>query len=353
MAEKTGSRRGMIIGALAALVLAAFIAVMRQRGVPDLIVQSDEGWAGEVRIAIAGEVIAPGIYTLRGDARLADVIAAAGGYTDAAARDVLNPAARVNDGQAYTIPQQPPPAPRAATTTARATTVAAAVTMPTRSSNPQHTAIPSPPTAASTEPVDDISPGDIPPIAESATAAAGITGLDDIAAYVIAEVETFTEDNPMGTGTPGASGIPRATHGPRAPRAPRALRPPALPHADPAIHATSPPRPTGTPHPAPPAGAVRATTVKPAAAAKRASTSAAPAVKMAPVASVPPAKKAGINSASQETLASLPPISIGLARRIAADRAAHGRYQSADDLLRVPGISRRMVEQLRNSLTTE
>jgi len=353
MAEKTRSRQGMVIGALAALVLAAFIVVMRQRGVPDLIVQSDEGWAGEVRVAIAGEVIAPGTYTLRGDARLADVIAAAGGYTDAAARDILNPAARVNDGQAYTIPLQPPPAPRTATTAARATTVAAALATPTRSPNPTHTGIPSPPTAASTELVGDIPPVDVPPFAETATATAGITGLGDIAAYVISGVETFLEDDPTGTGTPEASGTPRAT---RAPRGPRVLRPPSLPHAAPTVHATSPPRPTATPHPAPTVAAVRAATVRPATTVKTASTSAAPAthaVKMAPAASIPPVKKAGINSAPQEELASLPHISTGLARRVVADRSAHGRYKSAEDLLRVPGISRRTVEELRNSLTTE
>lgn len=122
MAEQSQSRRGMVIGALAALVIAATVAVVRQRDTPELIVQSDEDWAGDMRVAVMGEVITPGTYILRGDARLMDLIAAAGGYTDTAAREVLNPAARVSDGQAYTIPLQPTLAPRAATATARATT---------------------------------------------------------------------------------------------------------------------------------------------------------------------------------------------------------------------------------------
>jgi len=122
MAEQSQSRRGMVIGALAALVIAATVAVVRQRDTPELIVQSDEDWTGDMRVAVAGEVITPGTYILRGDARLVDLIAAAGGYTDTAAREVLNPAARVSDGQAYTIPLQPTLAPRAATATARATT---------------------------------------------------------------------------------------------------------------------------------------------------------------------------------------------------------------------------------------
>ena len=112
--------RGAVAGALIALIVAAGIAVARQRAVPDLVVQSDEGWAGEVRVGVAGEVVSPGTYILRGDARLADVIAAAGGYTENANHDVLNPAARVSDGQSYTVPVQPTPAPRAATGTVRA-----------------------------------------------------------------------------------------------------------------------------------------------------------------------------------------------------------------------------------------
>lgn len=144
-ATKSPSRRGVIAGTLAALVVAAIIAVMRQRAAPDLIVQSDEGWAGEMRAAIAGEVVSPGAYTLRGDARLADLIAAAGGYTDAANRDVLNPAARVGDGQSYTIPVLPTPAPRAATSTARAATTTPPTLSPPPSASPP---MPSPPPGA-------------------------------------------------------------------------------------------------------------------------------------------------------------------------------------------------------------
>ncbi len=331
----------MVIGALAALVLAAFIAVLRQRSVPDLVVQSDEGWAGDVRVAIAGEVVAPGTYTLHGDARLADVIAAAGGYTDAAARDVLNPAARVSDGHAYTIPMQPTPAPRAATATARATTVAG-LTTPPRSPAQTHTAASSPPTAASTETVGDIPPGDATPTG-SATTSAGLSALADIAAYVIPEVDALIDD----PGTPEASGTPRA------PRAPRAPRPPPAPRAAPAVRATHTPHPTAAPRPAPIATTVRATIVKPTAAAKMAPTAA---VKMAPVASVAPGKKTRtthINTASREALASLSHIGADLARRITVDRAAYGPYKHVDDLTRVPGISRRAVEELRNSLTTE
>ncbi len=342
MTEKAGSRRGMVVGALVALVLAAFIAVMRQRSVPDLIVQSDEGWAGEIRVAIAGEVIAPGTYTLHGDARLADVIAAAGGYTDIAARDVLNPAARVSDGQAYTIPMQPTPAPRAATATARATNNTAPLTSPTHSPSQMHPTAPTPSAMVSTESAGDIRPPEATPTG-SASASTSLGALADIAAYVLPEVETLGNS----PGTPEAPGTPRATRTPRAPRAPR---PPALPHAAPAVHATSTSRPTSTPHLPRTATTVHATIAKPTTAAKTAPT---PVAKMAPVASASPVKKASINTAPREEFASLPHVSSDLARRITIDRAAHGPYRRVGDLARVPGISRRTLEELRDALTTE
>jgi len=98
VSDASGRRRGLVISAVAALVVAAIYVLLRQRSVPDLLVQSDEGWQPEVRAAIGGEVINPGAYTLRGDARLSDLVVAAGGYTEQAERTALNPAARVSDG---------------------------------------------------------------------------------------------------------------------------------------------------------------------------------------------------------------------------------------------------------------
>ncbi len=132
MAENGGLRRSIFLGALAALVFAAIWVILRQKHTPDLLVQSDEGWQPDVRVAIGGEVASPGIYTLHGDARVSDLIATAGGYTDKAARDAFNPAARVADGQQYTIPVQTPRAstatPRAAASPSPATTAATTVT---------------------------------------------------------------------------------------------------------------------------------------------------------------------------------------------------------------------------------
>jgi competence protein ComEA len=113
MVDGTRARRAMLLGALAALVVAAIYVILRQKHTPDLLVQSDEGWQPDVRVTVAGEVVNPGMYTLRGDARMNDLIAAAGGYTDRAERSVFNPAARIADGQQYVIPIASPRAPTA------------------------------------------------------------------------------------------------------------------------------------------------------------------------------------------------------------------------------------------------
>jgi competence protein ComEA len=113
-----GRGRGILLSALAALVIAVIYVVLRQRNTPDLLVQSDEGWQPDVRVSVGGEVRNPGTYTLSGDARIADLVTAAGGYTDHAERTVLNPAARVGDGMEYIIPTQ---AARAATAKPAAT----------------------------------------------------------------------------------------------------------------------------------------------------------------------------------------------------------------------------------------
>lgn len=145
-----GSRRkGLMISAVAALVVAAIYVLLRQRNVPDLIVQSDESWQPEVRVAVGGEVSNPGTYTLRGDARVSDLVAAAGGYTDKAERAALNPAARVGDGMEYIIPVQ----------VARVTSATARASVPT---NPTPTtgttAVPAPSPVPAQQPAAKITP---------------------------------------------------------------------------------------------------------------------------------------------------------------------------------------------------
>ncbi len=140
MSDAGSRRRGLVISAVAALVVAAIYVVLRQRSVPDLLVQSDEGWQPEVQASVGGEVLNPGSYTLRGDARLSDLITAAGGYTEHAERTALNPAARVSDGVEYIIPIQ---TARAVSSAARST-VTAATAPPTVSAASAPAAISSP-----------------------------------------------------------------------------------------------------------------------------------------------------------------------------------------------------------------
>ena len=60
-----------------------------------------------------------------------------------------------------------------------------------------------------------------------------------------------------------------------------------------------------------------------------------------------------VNEATAEELAGVRGITEELARRIVDDRGENGRFTSTDDLLRVPGIGPKTLEQLRPYLTTE
>lgn len=57
-----------------------------------------------------------------------------------------------------------------------------------------------------------------------------------------------------------------------------------------------------------------------------------------------PDMRLDLNSADAASLEALPRLGPALASRIAADREAHGPYQSLDDLQRVPGIGERTID---------
>lgn len=59
-----------------------------------------------------------------------------------------------------------------------------------------------------------------------------------------------------------------------------------------------------------------------------------------------------INTANADELDSLPGIGPALADAIIEYRTAHGPFTSVDELARVPGISARMVDQMRDRVTT-
>lgn len=67
----------------------------------------DTGSAADgVFIYICGEVTSPGVYELPKDSRVADAILAAGGMTEEAAREYLNQAALLEDGQKVYVPSE-------------------------------------------------------------------------------------------------------------------------------------------------------------------------------------------------------------------------------------------------------
>jgi competence protein ComEA len=59
-----------------------------------------------------------------------------------------------------------------------------------------------------------------------------------------------------------------------------------------------------------------------------------------------------INTASEDELDGLPGIGPVLARLIVEERERAGQYGSVDELVRIPGISQKMVDEFRDQVTT-
>ena len=105
----------LVLVGLGATVVASMLAprggVVAASGAP-LTVDAGPS-AGTIVVHVLGAVAEPGVYQLRGGARVLDAIAAAGGFADDAARDGVNLAAALSDGQQLVVPvagAAPPPA---------------------------------------------------------------------------------------------------------------------------------------------------------------------------------------------------------------------------------------------------
>lgn len=77
--------------------------------VPEIVIQKDESTKGdrdiqEIRVYVCGAVRTPDVYTLAPDVRMIDAVNAAGGFSEEAAEEYVNLAARIEDGQKIYIP---------------------------------------------------------------------------------------------------------------------------------------------------------------------------------------------------------------------------------------------------------
>lgn len=73
---------------------------------PAIEVEGDDGAAKAVVVHVAGAVRQPGVYRMRGTARVDDAVARAGGATRRADLSQVNLAARVEDGRQVLVPQR-------------------------------------------------------------------------------------------------------------------------------------------------------------------------------------------------------------------------------------------------------
>lgn len=124
VAPDTGSRRrrlgvgaAIVIG-LAAAAITIGIGVVRTAVAPVETVPLTAGRATssplEAWVHVTGAVRLPGVYTVEASARVLDVIAAAGGFTDAADRETVNLARPVTDGELLHVPEVGETVPTAA-----------------------------------------------------------------------------------------------------------------------------------------------------------------------------------------------------------------------------------------------
>jgi competence protein ComEA len=101
------TREKLLVGlaALGVAFVTAFLVFWQfdQRGGGDIVIQGDPSTA-EIAVWVDGAVATPGVYRLADGARLADAVAAAGGFREDTDLGRLNLAARLTDEQHIVIP---------------------------------------------------------------------------------------------------------------------------------------------------------------------------------------------------------------------------------------------------------
>jgi competence protein ComEA len=106
------TRIAIVLSAIVIAVVAvgALFLVYEDLSAPPIVI-ADPVAEGPITVAIAGAVNQPGVYEVSGDARVIDVINAAGGVSDDADLAQVNQARRVYDEDLLDIPRQAPPTP--------------------------------------------------------------------------------------------------------------------------------------------------------------------------------------------------------------------------------------------------
>lgn len=74
-----------------------------EAGTPEENGTEEAAGAPALYVYVCGEVVSPGVYALSEDSRIYEAVEAAGGFTEEAAREAVNLAARVSDGMQITV----------------------------------------------------------------------------------------------------------------------------------------------------------------------------------------------------------------------------------------------------------
>ncbi|HWV25006.1 MAG TPA: ComEA family DNA-binding protein [Thermomicrobiales bacterium] len=105
--------RWFAAGAVVALILVLAVAVWVDRSASVQVIVNPAP-VREIRVQVDGAVATPGVFVLPSDARLIDVVDAAGGFANNVDVTTLNLAGRVGDGEHVSIPEAgavSPPSP--------------------------------------------------------------------------------------------------------------------------------------------------------------------------------------------------------------------------------------------------
>ncbi|MFB8387406.1 helix-hairpin-helix domain-containing protein [Microbacterium sp. NPDC055910] len=115
--DPPATRRRLGVGAAVVLVIATLavtvgIGIVRGAVAPvesvafDEVTDAPRERAPDLYAHVSGAVVAPGLYVLHPGARVVDAIAAAGGFVDGAARDAVNLARPLSDGEQVVVPKE-------------------------------------------------------------------------------------------------------------------------------------------------------------------------------------------------------------------------------------------------------